>query len=193
MIVSATSISGKMRQPVFDKRDANTTDIWLTPLYILKALGEFCLDPCAASNRPWPTAKNHFTKEDDGLSRPWVGRVWCNPPYGRQPPIWLKRLYEHGDGIALIAARTSNLWFHELVFEVADGILFFKGRLRFFNEFGQPGDDTAPFPSCLVAYGARNAAVLKEVAAGGILDGHYIELNNHALETPALSLEKLSA
>jgi phage N-6-adenine-methyltransferase len=182
--------SRKLRQPVFDKRDATTIDIWLTPKFILSALGDFDLDPCAASHRPWDTAKHHYTKEDDGLSQQWVGRVWMNPPYGRQPPIWLKRLYEHGDGIALIAARTSNIWFHKLVWEKADGILFFKGRLNFYKENGQPGDTMATFPSCLVAYGMKNALVLKTVA-GGILEGHYIGLKNNVLEMPVL--DKLSA
>jgi hypothetical protein len=32
------------------------SDEWLTPPGILKALGQFDLDPCAPVNRPWDTA-----------------------------------------------------------------------------------------------------------------------------------------
>ena len=52
------------------------TDVWLTPPGIIKSLGEFDLDPCASLNRPWDTAKKHYTVEDDGLTKPWAGRVW---------------------------------------------------------------------------------------------------------------------
>jgi hypothetical protein len=70
-------------------------DEWLTPPHILKALGEFDLDPCSPVVRPWPTAKRHFTIEDDGLIQKWEGRVWCNPPYGLESTKWLLKLAEH--------------------------------------------------------------------------------------------------
>lgn len=56
-------------------------DEWLTPPEIMSSLGAFDLDPCSPINRPWPTAGIHYTVEDDGLSKPWFGRVWCNPPH----------------------------------------------------------------------------------------------------------------
>ena len=59
-------------------------DEWLTPPHILSALGKFDLDPCASVARPWGTAAVHYTREDNGLTKPWLGRVWCNPPYGRE-------------------------------------------------------------------------------------------------------------
>lgn len=176
-----TSSSNKIlpKKAFVGGRDENTTDVWLTPRYILQALGGFDLDPCAATDRPWDTAKNHYTAEDDGLSRPWVGRVWLNPPYGRTIGIWLERLARHGDGIALVAARTDAKWFHSLVWESADGILFFKGRLKFHKGDGQLAG-SAGFPSCLAAYGASNAELLKDVA-GGKLNGHYLGLRHDVL------------
>jgi hypothetical protein len=56
----------------------------LTPRFVIDALGPFDLDPCPPKERPWDTARRHFTEADDGLSRPWKGRVWLNPPYGPQ-------------------------------------------------------------------------------------------------------------
>lgn len=177
----------------FDGRTSTTSDIWITPIEIISALGEFDLDPAAATHRPWNMARHHYAAEDDGLSRLWVGRVWLNPPYGKELPIWLERLVQHGNGIALVPARsTETQWFHKLIWEKANGILFKKGRINFFRENGEMGKQ-APFPSCLVAYGMKNAATLKNVAAGEILAGHYVELKNNALELPAQSQEKLSA
>jgi len=66
------------------------TDEWLTPPEIVAALGKFDLDPCSPINRPWPTAEKHYTIEDDGLFLPWFGRVWMNPPYGKQMNHWLR-------------------------------------------------------------------------------------------------------
>ena len=57
-------------------------DEWLTPPEILRPLGAFDLDPCAPIMRPWDTAAKHLNVNDDGLSQPWHGRVWCNPPFG---------------------------------------------------------------------------------------------------------------
>ena len=71
---------------------------WLTPPYILRALGRFDLDPCAPVSRPWQTAVNHFTIEDNGLLQNWFGRVWLNPPYGAQTHEWLSKLVNHGNG-----------------------------------------------------------------------------------------------
>lgn len=105
------------------------TDEWLTPPEILEALGPFDLDPCAPSTRPWPMAAQHYSKEDDGLLRPWEGRVWLNPPYGLEAERWLRRLAIHGNGIALIFARTETEAFFSQVWERADAILFLRGRL----------------------------------------------------------------
>jgi len=86
-------------------------DEWLTPPEILAALGHFDLDPCAPIIRPWPTATNHYTIEDNGLIQPWEGRVWLNPPYGKYVWKWLDKLSKHKSGIALIFARTGTINF----------------------------------------------------------------------------------
>jgi len=106
-------------------------DEWLTPPNILKSLGNFDLDPCAPIIRPWETAKNHFTVKDDGLNQVWEGRVWCNPPYGLTASKWLSKLADHGNGIALIFARTETRMFFDHVWNKADALLFIEGRLFF--------------------------------------------------------------
>lgn len=125
-------------------------DEWLTPPHILKALGEFDLDPCSPIKRPWPTAKTHYTVDDNGLKKDWHGRVWCNPPYGREAEKWLARLADHGSGIALIFARTETRMFFSQVWPKASAILFIEGRLHFHHVDGTRAKANAGAPSVLV-------------------------------------------
>ena len=105
-----------------------TTETWLTPPHVLAALGTFDLDPCAApSPRPWATALRHIELPQDGLAEPWIGRVWMNPPYGRETARWLARLADHGQGTALVFARTETAMFFSEVWGKADAILFLLG------------------------------------------------------------------
>lgn len=140
---------------------------WLTPPEIIRALGAFDLDPCAPISRPWPTASMHFTKLDNGLSKPWRGRVFLNPPYGPETGQWLARLADHRYGTALIFARTETQHFHEFVWEKASGLLFLKGRLHFHHVNGQRAAANSGAPSVLVAYGDQDWALLRESAIEG--------------------------
>lgn len=155
-------------QGKYYSRTSTSSDVWLTPRYIYEPLGSFDLDPASPVNRPWDTASCHFTELDDGLSKDWRGRVWLNPPYGRQLPTWLERLANHGNGIALIFARTETKYFHNLVWKRADAVFFFKGRLHFCRPDGtQAGSASAP--SCLVAYGQSNTEAIKNSRLPGYL------------------------
>ena len=98
------------------ERSKNTTVEWLTPPELVIKLGEFDLDPCSPINPPFLHAKNNFTKLDDGLSKEWFGRVYLNPPYGRGMELWMEKLKHHGNGIALIYARTETKYFFEHLF-----------------------------------------------------------------------------
>lgn len=98
-----------------NEKTVSGTDVWLTPPAIIKSLGEFDLDPCASIDRPWDTAKKHYTIEDNGLAQKWNGRVWCNPPYGPGMAPFLKKMVEHGNGISLIFARTETKAFFDYV------------------------------------------------------------------------------
>ena len=107
----------------------------------------------------------------DGLIQPWTGRVWCNPPYGKETFKWLEKLEHHGNGVALIFARTETIGFHEQIWNKADAIFFFKGRLKFYHVSGEQGG-TANAPSCLIAYGDYNAEALRYCN----LKGKFIDL-----------------
>lgn len=151
------------------------TDEWLTPPEVIDALGPFDLDPCAPINRPWPTARQHYTIADNGLAQPWHGFVWCNPPYANVP-AWLTKLAEHGNGIALIFARTeTQTWFRH-VWPAADGVLFLEGRLNFHYVDGRRAKANSGAPSALIAYGPEAAGRL----AARPLAGHYVPLGRAA-------------
>jgi len=150
------------------ERNRNTRETWLTPRALLASLGvKFDLDPCAApSPRPWPTAKRHIELPTNGLAAPWSGRIWLNPPYGKQAGLWLKRLADHGNGIALVFARTETAMFHEQVWPRASAVLFLRGRVSFCDADGRPADRSVS-PSVLVAYGADNAEKLSRCGLEG--------------------------
>lgn len=145
------------------------TNEWLTPPSIIKALGSFYLDPCSPVDRPWNTACKHFTIEDNGLAKPWAGRVWLNPPYGPDTALWLARLAEHGNGTALIFARTETRMFFENVWTRADSLLFIHGRLHFHHLDGSRAKANAGAPSVLVAYGSVNTAWLIRCGLGAFV------------------------
>lgn len=137
-------------------------DEWLTPPEIIKSLGGFDLDPCSPINRVWDTAKKHYNKKDNGLSKDWSGRVWCNPPYGLEASKWLEKLSSHGNGIALIFARTETKMFFSQVWEKATAVKFIQGRLYFYHSSGEKAKANAGAPSVLIAYGEECAEILQK-------------------------------
>jgi hypothetical protein len=152
----------------------NGKDEWLTPPFILRALGPFDLDPCAPVLRPWSMATEHYTALDDGLSKPWFGRVWLNPPYGRPQIVapWLRRMVSHNRGSALIFARTETEMFFEAVWNAGTAVLFIRNRLVFHHVDGRPAEHNGGAPSALVAYGADDADRLESCG----IEGHLVRL-----------------
>ena len=143
---------------------------WYTPPIIFESIGlQFDLDPCSpgAGLSHVPTDR-HYTIDDDGLTSPWAGTVFVNPPYGPATGRWMRKLAEHGDGIALVFARTDVKWFHEVGVK-ADVICFVSGRIRFFkgdtvNQGGTPGAG-----SMLLAYGEKASRALLASGLGACM------------------------
>ena len=130
------------------------TDTWLTPLPLIKALGEFDLDPCGFAGHQ--TSKQIITLPDDGLKYDWFGRVWLNPPYGKQTGQWLDKLQEHGNGIALVFARTETKWYQRLK---PDLTFFLSGRIKFLKpDFTE--STNAGHGSMLLCFGRKNVAAV---------------------------------
>jgi hypothetical protein len=149
-------------------------DEWYSPSWLFEALGtEFDLDPCSPGTPPSTVpARALFTKVENGLAREWIGSVWLNPPFSSKG-IWYERLIAHGDGIALMPAKTET---HDLqtYMGAADLLVFVKGRI-YFERGSRPGGNgaggvttTPPFGIVLCAYGARMAEVLDRSRVQGM-------------------------
>jgi hypothetical protein len=142
----------------FDKsvHASSETSEHYTPAHIVAAvdlcLGGIDLDPCSNSKSdPNVPAANVFTAAENGLTRPWSGTVYMNPPYGSEIKAWIEKLvHEYEDGevsaaIALVPARPDTGWFLALA---NYPVCFVSGRLTFIGN-----DSPAPFPSALVYLG----------------------------------------
>jgi hypothetical protein len=96
---------------------ATTTDDWYTPRWIFDAVGfTFDLDvaaPVLVDSRTVP-AKRHLTILDDGLTTPWEGTVWCNPPYSKATP-WVDKWAAHDEGMILVPAMPEVRWLGTLL------------------------------------------------------------------------------
>ena len=114
-----------------------------------RSWGPFDLDVCATTDNA--RCARYFSPDDDGLARPWSGRCWMNPPYGRAVPAWLAKAVaeaESGNALlvaALIASRTGASWWHSYVMRPGNTVLFIQGRLKF-----EGAPSSAPFDSALV-------------------------------------------
>ena len=155
----------------FHSRTEITRDDWQTPLSLERSLGSFDLDPCANIDNPMRVAIAGFTLADNGLYQRWSGRVFMNPPYGGEggAKIWMKKLAEHGNGIALIPPRLGAKWFHDIVLSTANAILFLRGRIAFIDPSTALPVKGNNADSILVAYGRENITALEQCALTGKL------------------------
>lgn len=124
---------------------------WETPQELFNELDNefhFTLDPCCTHK----SAKciNHYTKEDDGLSKSWAKEiVFMNPPYGREIGKWAKKAFnEWKKGavvVCLVPSRTDTAYWHD--YFMKGEIRFIRGRVKFGNS-----KQGAPFPSAIVVF-----------------------------------------
>jgi DNA N-6-adenine-methyltransferase (Dam) len=148
---------------------------WFTPpLYIEappRVMGSIDLDP--ASN---PTANEIvraamvYTLNDDGLRKPWHGRVWLNPPYARRLVnlFCTKLADEYADGNVMAACvlvnnATETIWFQTLGLE-ASAICLPRGRVKFWH----PDKESKPLQGQAVVYlGDDPAGFTRELSRFG--------------------------
>lgn len=132
---------------------SHASDEWETPAQIFDDLnrefGPFDLDVSATiANAKVPT---FFSETDDGLSRPWKARNWCNPPYSHLRKWVAKAAEERAQGnltVMLIPARTDTAAFHDYIYNKPGvEVRFIRRRLRFGGAKGE-----APFPSMIVIF-----------------------------------------
>lgn len=126
-----------------------TTNDHYTPKWVFDLLGvTFDIDVAApAGGVPWIPARQSYSQIDNGLTQPWYGLVWCNPPYSDILP-WVRRLNEHRNGIALLP-HTKGGW-REEIWQRADGLVESKEiNQMLFNYQGR--SNKAVFPTLFIA------------------------------------------
>jgi DNA N-6-adenine-methyltransferase (Dam) len=140
-----------------------------TPLaFLLKVYeffgGELDLDPCCHNlENPTVLAHLHYDEQMDGLSLPWIGKVFVNPPYGRTLANWTQKLcseYECGntsEALYLVPSRTDTKWTRRLG---NYSRCYLSERIKFVSQDGRE-QDSAPFPSALFYLGTRQAEFTK--------------------------------
>lgn len=139
-----------MREAVKNHRAIGTGENeWYTPEEYAdmarEVMGSIDLDPASCDDaNAVIKAATYYTKDDDGLTKDWLGNVWCNPPYSRDlMPAFVEKLrssYESGgvqQAILLSHNNTDTAWFHNLA-SVASAICFPKKRIKFYR-----GEDIA--------------------------------------------------
>jgi len=139
-----------------------TTDDVYTPPQVFERLGlEFDVDVCAPpGGLPWVPARQHYSVTDDGLTAPWHGLVWMNPPYSDSSP-WVDRFIEHGNGVALVPFSKST-WFLNL-WNLADALAVptrEDGSINLHWIKGGKKDYSIFMPVVLAAFGDQSAAAL---------------------------------
>lgn len=133
--------------------DSYDSNEWYTPdrelALVRKVLGRIDCDPmsCAAAQKR-VRAKVFYTKvypkAQNGLAKPWVGRVFCNPPF-EQPTCGeaiAKFIAEYKagrmrEGILLLNAITDTKAFHALA-RAGALFCFTEGRIAFIGPDGKP-------------------------------------------------------
>lgn len=124
---------------------------WYTPAVFLDAarevLGRIDLDPASceiAQNNV--KAKQFYTVDDDGLTKPWKGSVYMNPPYSKDlcSKFVTKLLDSLNEGtvtaaIILVNNATETAW-AQLLLDDATAVCFPGGRIKFLDRSGKPAN-----------------------------------------------------
>ncbi len=152
MAVSGMNGASKGATPALSVHFSSVSGEWETPQALFDELswifGGFTLDPCATSANA--KCARYFSRGENGLTRRWEGKVFVNPPYGREIGKWVRKAFEESlEGalvVCLLPARTDTRWWQE--YARHGQVWFLRGRLK----FGQ-AKNSAPFPSAIVIFG----------------------------------------
>jgi phage N-6-adenine-methyltransferase len=174
--IGRVAMSGAERQARYrklaKKRTRAARDDWFTPPNIIAlavaVMGSIDVDAasCAAANET-VGAKVFYDLHDDGLKRPWHGRVWLNAPYSEIGRFVEKMLAEVASGrvteaILLTQNSTDTMWFQKAA-AWASAICFPAQRIRFVSPHGRASG--SPPQGSAIFYFGQHADRFAEVFA----------------------------
>ena len=89
-----------------------SNDILRTPAWVYESLGQITLDPCAGKSTNIAEKNWWIGRGEDGLTKPWRGFWFCNPPFSEKEK-WIQKILnmKKPTGILLLPERGSAPWF----------------------------------------------------------------------------------
>lgn len=138
-----------------------------TPRWVFDGLGlAFDLDPASPVGGGSCVPCDHtYTRDDDGLSQPWRGLVWLNPPFSQLTP-WADRFRSHGNGVFL-GPVANGRWWCQLV--RASDVVWHCRDFAFTHP--THSGKRSSMPLAMIAIGDVGAAGVRRLAASGVHDG----------------------
>lgn len=139
------------------EQGVKTSDDFYTPAWVFEKMGlDFDIDVASPPGGvPWIPAKRFYTMADDGLSQPWTGRVWMNPPYSKAT-AWVQKFIKHGHGVCLVP-HAKSIW-HSDLWNSAAALAQPPRRVIFVG-----GDGDVSLPTFFAAFGDECAEAISRL------------------------------
>lgn len=154
---------------------------WYTPAEYVdvarRVLGEIDLDPASHPvAQQTIRAASFYTLADDGLTKPWRGRVWLNPPYAKtEITLFVEKLIAEVESKNVTAAimltnnYTETAWF-QLALMACNALCLTRGRIRFIDSTDSPGPEPIR-GQAFFYFGPRVRCFSDEFASIGVVVG----------------------
>ncbi len=162
-----------------------TENDWYTPSPIIDAarrvLGAIDTDPASnPEGNEYICAKTIYTVEDNGLTKPWHGNVWCNPPFAPGDTVKLfieKALDEYFSKkntkqlLMLLPSRKVSAKYCHALLRSVDAYCFLFGRVSFEGKLADKNGASNAKDGTMIYYLGPNArrfhAVFSEIGTVG--------------------------
>ena len=142
---------------------------WYTPVPIVEAarkvMGGIDLDPATSelAQSLVVRAESYYTKETNGLSKEWTGRIWMNPPYSQDliGRFIHKLVRSHGilQWVVLVNNATETKW-GQMLLRSSRAVCFPSSRVKFIDINGKPSG--TPLQGQMISYSGDNVEVFNE-------------------------------
>jgi phage N-6-adenine-methyltransferase len=151
--ISLTTASDIARLPEEKQKDNlivtkyTGNEEWYTPKKYIdmarEVLGRIDIDPASNSfANEVVQATTYYTKEDNGLTKEWQGKMWLNPPYSSIIADFIdKTCNSDVEAIVLTNNSTDTKWFAQAA-NNCDAICFTYGRINFYDDTDKKSSPT---------------------------------------------------